>query len=44
MALENVAGAKERVEAVAKNILKHYLYRTVNLEGKAMIVYMRHSK
>ncbi|WP_017733754.1 type I restriction endonuclease subunit R [Nafulsella turpanensis] len=39
-AMEDAAGAKERVEAVAKDILKHYLERTANLEGKAMVVCM----
>jgi type I restriction enzyme R subunit len=39
-AMEDAAGAKERVEAVARDILKHYLERTTNLEGKAMIVCM----
>ena len=39
-AMEDAAGAKERVEAVAKDILNHYLSRTANQEGKAMIVCM----
>ena len=39
-AMEDAAGSKERVEAVAKDILKHYLGRTSNLEGKSMIVCM----
>ncbi len=39
-AMEDAAGAKERVEVVAKDILQHYLYRTKSLEGKAMIVCM----
>lgn len=39
-AAEDAAGSAERVEAVSKDILKHYINRTVNLEGKAMIVCM----
>ena len=39
-AMEDAAGSKERVEAVARDILKHYLSRTTNLEGKAMVVCM----
>lgn len=39
-AVEDAAGAKERVEAIAKDILKHYLDRAITLEGKAIIVCM----
>ena len=39
-AMEDAAGAKERVEAIARNILSHYLNRTANLPGKAMVVCM----
>ncbi len=39
-AAEDAAGSKERVEEVSKDILKHYLTRTKELEGKAMIVCM----
>ena len=42
-AMEDAAGAKTRVEAIAKDILQHYLARSVNgahLEGKAMAVCM----
>jgi len=39
-AIEDAAGAKERVERVAKNILTHFKARTDSLEGKAMIVCM----
>lgn len=39
-AIEDAAGSKERVEAIARDILKHYQNRTASLEGKAMIVCM----
>lgn len=39
-AAEDAAGAAERVEEVATDILKHYLQRISTLEGKAMIVCM----
>jgi type I restriction enzyme R subunit len=39
-AIEDAAGAKERVEAIARDILQHYQNRTASLEGKAMIVCM----
>ncbi|WP_233219278.1 type I restriction endonuclease subunit R [Adhaeribacter arboris] len=39
-AMEDAAGAKERVEAIARDILSHYLNRTANLPGKAMVVCM----
>ncbi|WP_237717783.1 type I restriction endonuclease subunit R [Pontibacter sp. BAB1700] len=39
-AMEDAAGSKERVEAIARDILQHYTSRTQNLEGKAMIVCM----
>ncbi len=39
-AIEDAAGADERVEEVAKNILEHYKARTASLEGKAMVVCM----
>lgn len=39
-AAEDAAGATERVEEVATDILKHYLQRISTLEGKAMIVCM----
>jgi type I restriction enzyme R subunit len=39
-ALEDAAGAEERVQKIAEDILKHYLERTSILPGKAMIVCM----
>lgn len=39
-ALEDAAGAQERVEKIAKDILKHFTNRTETLPGKAMIVCM----
>ncbi len=42
-AMEDAAGAKERVEAIARDILQHYTSRTTQgarMEGKAMIVCM----
>jgi len=39
-AIEDAAGAKERVARVAKDILTHLEARTASLEGKAMIVCM----
>ena len=39
-AIEDAAGAEDRVQKVAKDILKHYNARTATLEGKAMIVCM----
>lgn len=42
-AMEDAAGAKERVAAIARDILQHYTSRTTQgarLEGKAMIVCM----
>ncbi|HEX8677089.1 MAG TPA: type I restriction enzyme endonuclease domain-containing protein, partial [Segetibacter sp.] len=39
-AMEDAAGSAERVEAISKDILTHYLKRISNLEGKAMIVCM----
>ena len=39
-AIEDAAGADERVARVAKNILEHFNARTRTLEGKAMIVCM----
>jgi len=39
-AIEDAAGAKERVARVAKDILTHFEARTASLEGKAMIVCM----
>lgn len=39
-AMEDAAGSKERVDSIASDILKHFLTRTENLEGKAMIVCM----
>jgi type I restriction enzyme R subunit len=39
-AIEDAAGSKERVAAIARDILKHYQNRTASLEGKAMIVCM----
>jgi type I restriction enzyme R subunit len=39
-ALEDAAGSQERVEKIAKDILKHFTNRTETLPGKAMIVCM----
>ena len=39
-AIEDAAGAEDRVRRVAKDILTHYNARTESLEGKAMIVCM----
>ncbi len=39
-AVEDAAGADERVQAIAKDILKHFLQRVKELDGKAMIVCM----
>lgn len=39
-AIEDAAGADERVQKVASDILEHYHARTATLEGKAMIVCM----
>ncbi|TXK52140.1 type I restriction endonuclease subunit R [Pontibacter qinzhouensis] len=42
-AMEDAAGAKERVEAIARDILQHYISRAekgASIEGKAMIVCM----
>jgi len=39
-AIEDAAGATDRVQRVAKDILQHYTARTRTLEGKAMIVCM----
>ncbi|HET8886417.1 MAG TPA: type I restriction endonuclease subunit R [Salinimicrobium sp.] len=39
-AIEDAAGAEDRVQKVAKDILKHYNARVETLEGKAMIVCM----
>jgi len=39
-AIEDAAGATDRVEKVAKDILEHYKARTSSLEGKAMVVCM----
>jgi len=39
-AIEDAAGAEERVQKVATDILTHYNARTATLEGKAMIVCM----
>src|SRR5690606_2659533 len=39
-AIEDAAGAADRVERVAKDILTHFKTRTESLEGKAMIVCM----
>lgn len=39
-AIEDAAGAKDRVEKVAQEILTHYTERCKALEGKAMIVAM----
>ena len=39
-AIAKAAGAKERVEKLAANLLEHYLDRNATLEGKAMVVCM----
>ncbi|MDF3027035.1 MAG: type restriction endonuclease subunit [Fluviicola sp.] len=39
-AIEDAAGAKERVDKIAKDILEHFTKRTQTLDGKAMIVCM----
>lgn len=39
-AIEDAAGAKDRVDRVAKDILEHFNARTETLDGKAMIVCM----
>lgn len=39
-AIEDAAGAEDRVKRVAKDILTHYQARTASLAGKAMIVCM----
>jgi type I restriction enzyme R subunit len=39
-AIEDAAGATDRVQRVAQDILQHYTARTLTLEGKAMIVCM----
>lgn len=39
-AAEDAAGAAGRVDVVSRDILKHYLARSKDLEGKAMIVCM----
>jgi type I restriction enzyme R subunit len=39
-ALEDAAGSQDRVEKIAKDILKHYKNRTETLPGKAMVVCM----
>ncbi|TPE46258.1 type I restriction endonuclease subunit R [Pontibacter mangrovi] len=39
-AMEDAAGAKERVEAIVRDILQHYTSREKSLSGKAMIVCM----
>ena len=39
-AIEDAAGAEERVEKIAKDILAHFTKRTETLPGKAMIVCM----
>ena len=39
-AIEDAAGAEDRVNRVAKDILEHYQARTETLDGKAMIVCM----
>jgi len=39
-AIEDAAGAKDRVDKIAKDIIEHYTHRTETLEGKAMIVCM----
>ncbi|SFN97931.1 type I restriction endonuclease subunit R [Salegentibacter flavus] len=39
-AIEDAAGAEDRVAKLANNILEHYKARTDSLEGKAMVVCM----
>ena len=39
-AIAQAAGAKERVDKLAADLLEHYLDRTATLEGKAMVVCM----
>jgi type I restriction enzyme R subunit len=39
-AVEDAAGADDRVNKIAQDILLHYTHRTSSLEGKAMIVCM----
>lgn len=39
-AIEDAAGADDRVEKIANDLLNHYLKRSGELEGKAMIVCM----
>lgn len=39
-AIEDAAGAEDRVKRVAKDVLEHYTERTKVLDGKAMIVCM----
>lgn len=39
-ALAELTGAKDRVDSVAKDLLQHYLARTEELAGKAMVVCM----
>lgn len=39
-ALEDAAGSQDRVEKIAKDILKHFKNRTETLPGKAMVVCM----
>lgn len=39
-AIEDAAGAEDRVKEVAKNILEHFKHRTASHAGKAMIVCM----
>ncbi len=39
-AIEDAAGSDDRVETVAKEIIKHFTLRTSTLDGKAMIVCM----
>ena len=39
-AIEDAAGAKDRMDKVAKDILQHFTRRTETLDGKAMIVCM----
>ena len=39
-AMEDAAGSKERIAAIAKDILQHYTAREKSLSGKAMLVCM----
>lgn len=39
-AIEDAAGAKERVDKIATDILRHFTNRTATLPGKAMVVCM----